>query len=346
MQTLVARKSHLQLLQVHEPPLTSHSVKVRLHWSAMSFGTEHNTLAGQKTGAILKAGHYWRKALGLLRQTGSPARVLERYAKLKRGLSPLGYSAVGEVIACGRRVNVPLPQGTLVHVGGEYASHADIVTVPQNFVFPLPEQRGPIKPALSLATIASVPIHAVLHARDCLPTSMTPSVLVVGGGIIGTFGGLFAASMGCRVSLFDTAPTTLADAFLPRRSTGERYDMILVCTPSMQGIEAHLEAANEGCVLSVVGETPLQVDRGTLEDKYMTVRFCKSFGYGRGNKAYEFGCADVDTSRFPHTLRANISRGLTLLDALAPQLEGHINIMSPADPQPRHDQVNVFKWNS
>jgi len=344
MKILAAQRSHLQLVQVHEPPLTSHSIMVRLHWSAMSFGTEHNTLAGQKTETILKGGHYWCKALDLLRQTGSPARVLERYAKLKRGLSPLGYSAVGEVIACGRRVNTPLAPGTLVHVGGEYASHAELVTVPQNFVFPLPEQHGPINPVLSLATIASVPIHAVLHARDCLPASMSPSVLVVGGGIIGTFGGLFAASTGCNVSLFDTAPATLADAFLPRSSPGEGYDMILVCTPSMQGIEKHLEAANEGCVLSVVGETPLQADRGTLEDKYMTVRFCKSFGYGRGNKSYEFGCSDVATPRFPHTLRANISHGLALLDAVAPRLEEHINIMSPADPQPKHDRINIFQW--
>lgn len=120
--------------------------------------------------------------------------------------------------------------------------------------------------------------------------------------------------------------------------------MVLVCTPSMRGIEKHLASANDGCVLSVVGETPLEVERSILEDMYMTVRFCKSFGYGRGNKAYEFGCCQMSDYRFPHTMRANIEQALKLLAEMEPIISKHLNIMAPKNPAPLDDKINIFNW--
>ena len=341
MKTLIATGGRFSCAEIHEPPLSSHSVKVRLIWSCISFGTESGTVRGQTLKSVLHNRAYWQKATAMLKR--SPYALFQRFLRLRRGCNPLGYSAIGEVVSCGHRVARPLPAGTLVHVGGEYASHAEYVTVPQQFVFPLLEGEGS-SPALAAATIASVPIHALQHAFDVLPDTLSPNVIVIGGGIIGTFACLYAKYRGWNVRLYDKAPQTLADSFTGRTQIDRGYDIIAVCTPSMDGIEEHIAKANEGAVLSIVGETPLKVDRSLLEAKYMTVRFCMSFGYGRGDKAYEFGCKEITSSRFPHTFRNTICEGIMLMRHFNAALQKHIHICKPESFSVDHYKINVISW--
>ena len=68
----------------------------------------------------------------------------------------------------------------------------------------------------SLPTIASVPIHAINHAKDILIKKDKINTLVIGGGVIGTFGALYAQKLGHNVWITDLYPDVLADNFFNR----------------------------------------------------------------------------------------------------------------------------------
>ena len=314
MKNVFSNQGKRVLKKSHEPWCGAYEIKVKMKFSAVSFGTESGGVNALSLKSMLFDKVKWKKAIEILKVNFNIFEVIKKFKGIRSSYASLGYSGMGEIIEIGDRVTTTYKIGDYVHVGGEYATHSSIVSVPQNFVFKLSCIDNLY--LYSLPTIASVPIHAINHAKDILINKKDINILVVGGGIIGTFAGLYAQKLNYNVLIADLSANVLADNFF-KRYTNENIDLYVICTTSMNGIDSYLENANDGAVLSVVGETPLTVNREILEDKYMTVRFCKSFGYGRGDKSYEFGINNTNDIDFPHTIRKNITDAIELIDSLS-----------------------------
>ena len=195
----------------------------------------------------------------------------------------------------------------------------------------------------SLATIAAVPIHGIrtlfLHSSDL----SKKKCLIIGGGIIGTFCGLFLKKIGIReIYVHDNSPDTLSNNFFDRCDDSFSPDSIFVCSGSMSGVGEYVERSNFGCEISVIGETQINIDRAVLENKYATMKFCKSYGTGRGEPSYELLC------REPHYLpelgiRNNITLAQELLYENSDKILENIQVSSSCNST-SNDKINVISW--
>jgi len=343
MKNIFSSKEGRTLVETHEPWCGAYEVKVRISYTAVSFGTESGGVKALSLKGVLLDKLKWQKALETLRSNLNILEVIKKYRGIRKSYSSLGYSGVGEVIEIGSRVENDIQIGDMVHVGGEYATHSSVVSVPQNFIFKL---EGKEKPFLyALPVVASVPIHAINHAKDLLISNVNVNVLVVGGGVIGTFAGLYANKLGFDVCIVDLEREVLADSFFPRYKD-QQIDLFVICTTSMNGVDSYIEKANDGAVMSIVGETPLEVSRELLEDKYMSIRFCKSFGYGRGNKSYEFGIGQIDTNSFPYSIRKNVNDAIELISDLSDNEKflDVVNLYKVDSEHIDHSKINIIDW--
>ncbi len=351
MKALFTYRGQKTLVDVHEPLMDSYSVKVKLHYSAISFGTENINREGTTLLSQVKNKNFWKKGLEILYKKKNPLQLINKIKSVRNTYNAIGYSAVGEVLEIGKNVYQPLKKGDIVHVGGERAFHAEMVVCPQNFVFKLDEKHYQIHPSLySLATIISVPMHAFLHAKQALLQAPPYSALVIGGGLIGTFAGLIAKQQKFNTHFDDPIETPLASSFLDRIIPSTPYDLILCCATSASGLDNYISLCREGAVLALVGEIPLQLDRSLLEDKYMTVRFCKSFGFGRGNQAYEYGLEEPNPF-FPNNIRQNILKSIEHIDTCKHEMIQHperMQVLRPEEVSKQEDprKINIIQWSN
>jgi D-arabinose 1-dehydrogenase-like Zn-dependent alcohol dehydrogenase len=334
------------LKESHEPWCGAFEIKVKVKYTAVSFGTESGGVKALSLKSMLLDKTKWQKAFEILKTNLNIFEVIKKFRGIRKSYSSLGYSGIGEVIEIGNRVTKnTFKMGDIVHIGGEYATHSSIVSVPQNFVFKLEKKEKLF--LYALPTIASVPIHAINHAKDLLIDKPNIKVLVIGGGIIGTFAGLYAKKLGFDIYIDDLSEKVLADNFFPRYNA-QNIDLFVVCTTSMNGIDKYIEKANDGAVMSVVGETPLEVSRELLEDKYMSIRFCKSFGYGRGDKSYELGITNIGDKNFHYTIKKNIDDAISLIENLSDNEKflKVINLYDLDNENVDYSKINIIDWSN
>ena len=138
------RNGRLELLDVPAPVLQPGGVLVRTAFSLISAGTERSKVAvAQKSllGKALARPDQVRQVLNAYRQLGLEA-TYQKVADRLEALEPLGYSSAGVVVAVGDKVSGLRPGDRLACAGGGYASHAEVIYVPQNLCAPVPEGVG------------------------------------------------------------------------------------------------------------------------------------------------------------------------------------------------------------
>ena len=113
-------------------------VLVKNHYSLISAGTEASTVKTARKGLIGKAKERPQQVKQVIDVLKSQGPVLTYRAVMKKldAYSPLGYSCAGEVIGIGSEVR-GLRIGDLVACGGLTASHAEVVSVPENLAVKL-----------------------------------------------------------------------------------------------------------------------------------------------------------------------------------------------------------------
>jgi len=150
------------------PELSSESVRVRVHYSYISAGTE-----------LIR--------LGLLPHAPQDHPT-------ERG--PLGYSLAGEIVEIGDAVQ-GLNLGQPVACVGAGAFHAEEVVVAQNLVVPIPD--GVSMRAAAPAAMMCFPLEGTRK----MAIEFGENVLVVGAGAMGQIASQYALASGARVWLTD-----------------------------------------------------------------------------------------------------------------------------------------------
>ena len=183
------------------PPVAPGYVLVRNHFSLISAGTERSTVTTAQASLLGKA----RQRPDLVRQ------VLETYKKeglaetLKRvrtkleTLKELGYSSAGTVLLSMDSASAFRP-GDRVACGGSSASHAGIISVPQNLVVKVPGV-VPLDHA-AFTTLGSIAMQGVRQADP----RIGEFVCVIGLGLLGQITAQILRANGCRVFGIDTSP--------------------------------------------------------------------------------------------------------------------------------------------
>lgn len=181
MKQVFTSKNGVVVKDTIEPALSRGSVKIRVHYSCISAGTEMTSVKSSNQSMLQRAIQHpeqVKQVLDIAMQQG----IKKAFNKIDSSMEKLagsGYSVAGEVVAVGAGVD-DFKVGDYVSAGGAgIALHAEYVVVPKNLVVCVPE--GLSLAYASMGTVGSIAMHGVRRAD----LRLGEYGVVVGCGLMG-----------------------------------------------------------------------------------------------------------------------------------------------------------------
>jgi len=289
------KTGELSVIDVPPPALKPGCVLVQNFASLVSAGTEKHMLEMAKKSLVGKA----LARPDLVRQLIAKARaegILEAYRQAMNRLDtpvPLGYSCAGIVIDVGPGVEGFSKGDRVACAGSGYASHAEIVCVPQNFCVKIPE--GVDFESAAFVALGGIALEAIRLAE----VSLGARVVVIGLGLLGQLTIQLLKAAGCHVFGVDLAPAKVQMAlrygaeggavigqadvegavreFAPH---GADAVIIMAATPSNQPLELAAQVARERARIVAAGLVGLNVPREPFFDKELELVISRAWGPG------------------------------------------------------------------
>ncbi|MFL6373430.1 MAG: bi-domain-containing oxidoreductase [Pyrinomonadaceae bacterium] len=295
------RSGEIFVEDVPAPMLQPGRVLVRTVASLISAGTERTAVEDAKKSLLTRAKERpdaVKKVIDRVKSEGIAAAYSAVKAKLESSVA-LGYSACGVVTAAAADVMDLKPGDRVACAGTGYASHAEVLSVPQNLCVRLPENVGFDEGAFG--TLGAIALQGV---RIAAPT-LGESVVVIGLGLLGQMAVQLLKANGCRVFGVDVDESKFAIAGLSgaekcatpadaasmidgwSRARGADVVLITAGTSSHEPIElAGAVSRLKGRVV-VVGLVGMNVPRTDYFKKELTLTVSRSYGPGRYDTEYE-----------------------------------------------------------
>ena len=304
-------------------------VLVRTAASLISAGTERALAELGRKGLLGKArerpeliGKVWDKV-----KTDGIVGALEGVRDKLDQSHAVGYSATGIVIETANDV-IDFRAGDRVACAGtDYASHAEVISVPRNLCVRLPDQLSFAEGAFG--TIGAIALQGVRLAE---PT-IGESVVVIGLGLVGQLTVQLLKANGCRVFGIDinTARVQLAQAsgaeggcapadakekvMAWSRGRGADACILAAATTSNEPIELGGEISRLKGRVVAVGMVGMNVPRNIYYQRELTLKVSLSYGPGRYDPDYEERGHDYPLAYVRWTEGRNIEAFLDLLAA-------------------------------
>ncbi len=322
------RDGRVSVVEAPPPALRPGWVLVANRYSLISAGTERTKmLTGEKSlvGKARARPDLVRKVVDKARADGVAAALgsaLDRLAALE----PIGYSSAGVVLRVGSGVHGLASGDQVACGGGGWANHAEIVSVPQRLVAPVPA--GVALADAAYATVGAVALHGVRQSG----AAIGEHVGVVGLGLVGQLAVRILAAAGCRVVGIDLDDAAVeraqqGGAFAFTRDHPELYaavrqatggaglDAVLLCasSPSRDPLALAVELTRDRGRIVVVGETRIDVDRARMYEKELELRMSRSYGPGRYDREYEERGRDLPPGYVRWTEQRNMEAFLVLV---------------------------------
>ncbi len=303
-------------------------VLVRTAASLISAGTERMVVDEGKKSLLEKARErpeLVRQVIQRARSEGIVKTVNAVLTKLGSS-SALGYSAAGLVSSVGEDVTEFSPGMRVACAGVGYASHAEVLSVPQNLCVRLPDEVS--FEAGAFGTLGAIALHGVRLAEPTLGEA----VAVIGLGLLGQLTVQLLKANGCRVFGIDLDAqklqlarelgadmTALSDADVKRAvmewSRGRGADAVLItaATPSNQPIELAGEISRLKGRVVAVGLVGMDIPRNLYFKRELTLKISMSYGPGRYDAEYEERGHDYPFAYVRWTEKRNIEAFLDLV---------------------------------
>ena len=316
-------------MEVPVPIVQPGRVLVRTAVSLISAGTERALAELGQKGLLGKArdrpeliGKVWEKV-----KTDGVVQALEGVRDKLDQSHAVGYSAAGVVIETAKDVTDFRVGDRVACAGTDYASHAQVISVPRNLCVRLPEQLSFDEGAFG--TVGAIALQGVRLAE---PT-MGESVVVIGLGLVGQLTVQLLQANGCRVFGIDIdeARIQLAraagadDGCVPdearekiltwSRGRGADACIIAAATPSSEPIELAGEVSRLKGRVVAVGMVGMNVPRNVYYQRELTLKVSLSYGPGRHDPDYEEHGHDYPMAYVRWTEGRNIEAFLDLLAA-------------------------------
>ncbi|HSO75181.1 MAG TPA: bi-domain-containing oxidoreductase, partial [Blastocatellia bacterium] len=321
------RTGELKVEDLPPPALRAGGVLVRTAWSLISSGTERTIVETAQSSLIGKA----RERPDLVRQmvdTFKREGLRSTYEKVKARLTklaPLGYSASGVVSAVSSDVREFRVGDRVACAGGGYASHAEVLFIPQNLCCKVPETVS--LEAASYTTVGAIALQGVRQADPRLGESAA----VIGLGLVGQLTVQLLKAAGCHVLGVDIdaaacalARSSGADAAAidndsaraacDELTAARGVDCVLITagTKSSEPIELAAELARDRARVVVVGLVGMDVPRHSFYAKELELRLSRSYGPGRYDPGYEEKGIDYPIGYVRWTEKRNMEAFLRL----------------------------------
>jgi predicted dehydrogenase/threonine dehydrogenase-like Zn-dependent dehydrogenase len=324
------KTGELYVDEVPLPALSEGMVLVENRFSLISAGTERGTVKTAKANLLGKARQrpdLVAQVLQNLRKEGLKA-TLEKVRTKLDSLKALGYSTAG-VVAGSMDTEGRYKPGDRVACGGQdYASHAEVVSVPQNLVARIPDNVS--FEEASFTTLGAIALQGVRQAEP----QLGDNVCVIGLGLLGQITCQLLKANGCRVLGIDMSARLAqlarelgAEEALTRDhadlksivehfTNGYGFDSIIItaAAPSNDPIELSAEIARKKGRVIVVGAVKMDIPRDPhFYRKELELRMSCSYGPGRYDARYEELGQDYPYGYVRWTEQRNMEAFLQLL---------------------------------
>lgn len=328
------KTGEVSVTEVPAPGVRPGFVLVRTAASLISAGTERLTVeAGQKSlvSRAVAQPALVKQLIQRARTEGVANTVDAVRAKLASAIA-LGYSAAGTVLQTGEGVSNFSPGDRVACAGVGYASHAEVIAVPQNLCVRIPLAVD--FESAAFGTLGAIALQGVRLAE----LTLGESVAVIGLGLIGQLTVQLVKATGCRVFGVDLDPARIelarqlgaddgcspdeASKQVREWSRGRGADAVLItaATESNQPVELAGEISRLKGRVIVVGAVGLNVPRHSFYDRELTFRISKSYGPGRYDPDYEERGRDYPIGYVRWTEGRNIEAFLDLVAS------GHVKV--------------------
>lgn len=341
----------MQVLDAAVPTLDTGTVLVQNHYSLISAGTEGGTVTSARKSLLGKAKErpeQVKQVLDSLQQQG----VVQTYRAVSKKLdsySPLGYSSAGVVLEVGANVK-SLSTGDLVACAGAgYASHAEVVAVPENLCVALPPSSDLSHAAYN--TLGAIALQGVRQAD----LRLGETCVVIGLGLLGQLTCLILRASGvktvgldidpkavatalhhCADSAYEIADPTVADA-VHRATGGINADaaIITAATHSTEPVNLAGRLLRKRGSVIVVGSVPTGFDREPdYYRKELSLKMSCSYGPGRYDLGYEEKGLDYPPGYVRWTENRNMQAFQELIHSGAVNLDYMTTHRFPIDDAP------------
>jgi predicted dehydrogenase/threonine dehydrogenase-like Zn-dependent dehydrogenase len=319
------------------PSISNGMVLIENEFSLISSGTERGTVKVAKSSLLGKARQrpdLVAQVLQNVKKEGWAATINKVKTKLD-SLKALGYSTAGRVISSLDTNGIYKPGDRVACGGQDYASHAEIVAIPQNLVVKIPDNVSYEEAAFT--TMGAIAMQGVRQAGPALGEK----ICVIGLGILGQITCQLLKANGCDVfgidiseKLVKLAGEISAHKALNRAdpnliaacenfTNGHGFDAIIItaAAASNDPIELSAEIARKKGRVIVVGAVKMDIPRDPhFYRKELELKMSCSYGPGRYDANYEEGGNDYPYAYVRWTEQRNMEAFLDLLS------KGSINV--------------------
>jgi polar amino acid transport system substrate-binding protein len=294
-------------LYVDEVPLPSISegmVLVENQYSLISSGTEKGTVKVAKANLLGKAKQrpdLVAQVLQNIRKEGIAATINKVRTKLD-SLKALGYSTSGVVLASLDTNGNFQPGDRVACAGQDYASHSEIVAIPQNLCVRIPDNVSYEEAAFT--TLGAIALQGVRQASPVVGEK----VCVIGLGLLGQLTGQILKANGCDVLGIDLSDSLIqlaneisvhkafhrhdpnlinnAESF----TNGLGFDSVIItaAAPTNDPVILATELCRKKGKIIVVGAVKMDIPRDPyFYRKELELKISCSYGPGRYDPNYE-----------------------------------------------------------
>lgn len=289
------KTGELYVDEVPAPALSRGMVLIENKFSLISAGTERSTVKVAKANLLGKARQrpdLVAQVIQNMRKEGLKATLEKVRTKLDT-LKALGYSTSGRVKASMDTNHFFKPGDRVACAGQDYASHAEVICVPQNLVVKIPDAVS--YEEASFTTLGAIAMQGVRQADP----KLGETVCVIGLGLLGQITCQLLKANGCKVlgidisgSLVQLARDLGADDAVQRSDTnliamanqftnGHGFDSVIItaATSSNDPIELSAEITRKKGKVVAVGAIKLDVPRDPhFYRKELDLRLSCSYG--------------------------------------------------------------------
>lgn len=327
----------LYIDEIPMPSVSEGMVLVENKFSLISAGTERSTVQVAQANLLNKARQrpdLVAQVLQNIKKEGLAATITKVRTKLD-SLKALGYSTAGTVLASLDKTRSFEPGDRVACAGQDYASHAEIVSVPQNLVAKIPENVSFEEAAFT--TLGAIALQGIRQADPALGEK----VCVIGLGLLGQITCQLLKANGCDVFGIDFSPRLiklaeeLSNAKAMNRSdpdlmvacenftNGYGFDHIIItaAAPTNDPIVLSTEIARKKGKIIVVGAVKMDIPRDPhFYRKELELKISCSYGPGRYDVNYEERGLDYPFAYVRWTEQRNMEAFLDILS------KGTINV--------------------
>jgi len=345
------KTGEIKLVDVPPPVAAPGCLLVLNSFSLVSAGTERATVSLAQQSLVGKARarpDLVRQVFDTVKREGVAATIRKVQSRLDQW-KLLGYATAGRVVEVGEGVTGFGVGDHVACAGQDYASHAEVVCVPQNLCARIPD--GVELNEAAFTTLGSIAMQGVRQSE----ARLGEAVAIIGLGLVGQLTMQIAKAAGCRVLGIDVseAACELAKrcgcdevAVVPRddvariaaRLTNDFGVDAVIITASTETNEPIVLAAkisrDRGRVV-MVGVTGMEVPRDLFYHKELDFRFSRSCGPGRYDPLYEEKGLDYPIGYVRWTEQRNMEAFLQLLGSKHGDVAALITHTFPIDDAPK-----------